>query len=71
MTALSFNFPTWSRFGKSCLRLSNWAPSLIPAATLLTVSDLRDRLDRGKARHVITMPGLTEKFAASLAITLA
>jgi acetyl-CoA synthetase len=36
---------------------------VIPAATLLTVSDLRDRLDRGKARHVITLPGLTEKFA--------
>ena len=37
---------------------------VIPAATLLTVSDLRDRFDRGKARHVITIPGLTEKFAA-------
>jgi len=36
---------------------------VIPAATLLTVEDLRDRLDRGKARHVITLPGLTEKFA--------
>lgn len=37
---------------------------VIPAATLLTVADLRDRLDRGKARHVITIPGLTEKFAS-------
>jgi acetyl-CoA synthetase len=36
---------------------------VIPAATLLTVDDLRDRLDRGKARHAITIPGLTEKFA--------
>ena len=36
---------------------------VIPAATLLTVGDLRDRLDRGKAGHVITLPGLTEKFA--------
>src|SRR5208283_1575665 len=35
---------------------------VIPAATLLTVDDLRDRLDRGKARHVITIPALTEKF---------
>lgn len=35
---------------------------VIPAATLLTVDDLRDRLDRGKARHVITLPALTEKF---------
>jgi acetyl-CoA synthetase len=37
---------------------------VIPAATLLTVNDLRDRFDRGKARHVISIPGLTEKFAA-------
>ena len=37
---------------------------VIPAATLLTVDDLRDRLDRGKARHVITIPGLTDKFAS-------
>src|SRR5205085_5193915 len=36
---------------------------VIPAATLLTPDDLRDRLERGKARHVITLPGLTEKFA--------
>ncbi len=36
---------------------------VIPAATLLTVDDLRDRIERGKARHVITIPGLTEKFA--------
>jgi len=36
---------------------------VIPAATLLTGDDLRDRLDRGKARHVITISGLTEKFA--------
>ena len=28
---------------------------LIPAATLLTEADLRDRLDRGKARHVIAI----------------
>jgi acetyl-CoA synthetase len=37
--------------------------TVIPAATQLTVDDLRDRLDRGKARHVITVPDLTEKFA--------
>ena len=37
---------------------------VIPAATLLTVDDLRDRLDRGKARHVITISGLTDKFAS-------
>ena len=37
---------------------------VIPAATLLTVADLRDRLDRGHARHVITIPSLTEKFTS-------
>lgn len=36
---------------------------VIPAATLLTASDLRDRLERGQARHVITLPALIEKFA--------
>lgn len=36
---------------------------VIPAATLLTVDDLRDRIVRGKARHAITLPGLTERFA--------
>ena len=37
---------------------------VIPAATQLTVNDLRDRLERGKARHVISLSGLTEKFAS-------
>lgn len=37
---------------------------IIPTATLLTVDDLRDRLERGKARHVVTQPGLTEKFSS-------
>jgi acetyl-CoA synthetase len=37
---------------------------VIPAATLLTPEDLRDRLERGRARHVITIPSLTEKFAS-------
>ena len=36
---------------------------VIPAATQLGVNDLRDRLDRGGARHVVTMPGLAGKFA--------
>jgi acetyl-CoA synthetase len=27
---------------------------VIPAATLLTIADLRDRLERGKARHIVT-----------------
>ena len=37
---------------------------VIPAATLLSVEDLRDRLERGKARHVITQLALMEKYAA-------
>jgi acetyl-CoA synthetase len=36
---------------------------VIPAATLLTVDDLHDRLERGKARHIITHLGLIEKFS--------
>jgi acetyl-CoA synthetase len=36
---------------------------LIPAATLLTEADLRDRLDRGKARHVIAMGSAVSRFA--------
>jgi acetyl-CoA synthetase len=38
--------------------------TVVPAATLLTEADLRDRLERGKARLVITLPGLIEKFAS-------
>jgi acetyl-CoA synthetase len=36
---------------------------IIPAATLLTVEDLRDRLQRGNARHIVTNLSLTEKFS--------
>ncbi|HXZ18312.1 MAG TPA: AMP-binding protein [Candidatus Acidoferrales bacterium] len=36
---------------------------VIPAATLLTTEDLRDRLERGKARHVVAMAAATERFA--------
>jgi acetyl-CoA synthetase len=36
---------------------------LIPAATLLTEADIRDRLDRGKARHVIAVRSAVERFA--------
>jgi acetyl-CoA synthetase len=36
---------------------------IIPAATLLTSDDLRDRLERGRARHVVTQLGLIEKFS--------
>jgi acetyl-CoA synthetase len=36
---------------------------VIPATTLLTQSDLLDRFERGRVRHVITGPNETEKFA--------
>jgi acetyl-CoA synthetase len=36
---------------------------LIPAATLLTEADLRDRLGRGKARHVIAIGSAASRFA--------
>ncbi len=36
---------------------------VIPAATLLTPDDLKDRLIRGQARHVITNAAFTERFA--------
>jgi acetyl-CoA synthetase len=36
---------------------------VIPAATLLTAEDLRDRLERGQARHVVAMGAATERFA--------
>ena len=35
----------------------------IPASTLLNRDDLIDRFDRGRARHVVTSPELTAKFA--------
>jgi acetyl-CoA synthetase len=35
---------------------------VIPATTLLAADDLRDRLDRGQVRHVVTGPANTSKF---------
>ena len=35
---------------------------VVPAATLLTEADLRDRLERGKAKHVIAFSASTPKF---------
>ena len=35
---------------------------VVPAATLLTTADLQDRLQRGKARHVIATSAAVEKF---------
>ena len=36
---------------------------VIPATSLLTADDLRDRLDRGQVRHVITAAAQTAKFS--------
>jgi acetyl-CoA synthetase len=36
---------------------------VIPAAALLTVEDLRDRLERGNARHVVAGPSQIEKYS--------
>jgi acetyl-CoA synthetase len=36
---------------------------VIPAATLLTLADLRDRLERGKARHIIAHLACIEKYS--------
>src|SRR5215475_2386690 len=36
---------------------------IIPAATLLTLKDLRDRLERGKARHIVTHLTQIEKYS--------
>jgi len=36
---------------------------VIPAATLLTTADLRDRFERGNARHVIATSAALERFA--------
>ncbi len=37
---------------------------IIPATTLLTTDDLRDRIDRGQVRHVIAGAAHADKFAA-------
>ncbi|MDQ2927796.1 MAG: AMP-binding protein [Pseudomonadota bacterium] len=36
---------------------------LIPATSLLTTDDLRDRIERGDVRHVVTASAQTDKFA--------
>ena len=37
---------------------------VIPAAALLTFEDLRDRLERGKARHIVTQLAQVEKYSS-------
>ena len=36
---------------------------VIPAATLLTTEDLKDRLERGKAKHVVALASAADRFA--------
>jgi acetyl-CoA synthetase len=36
---------------------------VIPAATLLTADDLRDRIDRGKGKHVVVLAPFADRFA--------
>ncbi|WP_077033336.1 AMP-binding protein [Pelomonas sp. KK5] len=43
----------------ACIKLG---AVMIPATSLLTVDDLRDRLDRGAVRHVVAATGQTAKF---------
>jgi acetyl-CoA synthetase len=56
---LSNHFAMWEIMLAAC----KLGAVVIPAATLLTVDDLRDRLERGKARHIVTSLSLTEKFS--------
>ncbi|GBG01311.1 AMP-binding protein [Azospira sp. I13] len=51
--------PLWETM-LGCIKLG---AVLIPATTLLTPEDLRDRLDRGQVKHVIIGAAHTDKFA--------
>ena len=42
------------RYGKRCSRPSGWVRCIIPATTLLERAELRDRLERGNAKAVVT-----------------
>ncbi|HKS88071.1 MAG TPA: AMP-binding protein [Stellaceae bacterium] len=48
---------------ESMLAATKLGAVIIPATTLLTRNDLIDRFERGGARHVITSPDNTDKFA--------
>ena len=52
--------PLWEAL-LACIKLG---AVVIPAATMLTEADLRDRIERGKARHVIADSALADRFAA-------
>ena len=56
---LGNELPLWEAM-LACFKLG---AVLIPATSLLTTDDLRDRLARGAVRHVITASGQTAKFA--------
>ena len=52
----------------ACIKLG---AVMIPATTLLTPTDLEDRITRGAVRHVVCLPGDTAKFSALPAATWA
>ena len=56
---LGNELPLWELM-LACIKLG---AVMIPASTLLTTADLRDRLDRGKVRHVAAGAAHTERFA--------
>ena len=55
---LGNELPLWEVM-LACIKLG---AVLIPATSLLTTDDLRDRLDRGQVRHVVTASAQTGKF---------
>ncbi len=57
--------PLW----ETLLAASKLGAVVIPAATLLGTEDLRDRLERGRARHVVAGVAHAEKLAAFPGIT--
>ena len=57
--------PLW----EALLACTKLGAVVIPAATMLTEADLRDRIARGKARHVIADGALAERFTALDGVT--
>jgi len=57
---LGNELPLW----ETMLALIKLGAVMIPAASLLTPEDLRDRVERGQVRHVVTTSAQTAKFDA-------
>ncbi|MBV9341395.1 MAG: AMP-binding protein [Acidobacteria bacterium] len=60
LVQLSNHFAMW----EIMLAATKLGAVIVPAATLLTVNDLRDRLERGRARLIVTQLSLAEKFSS-------